>query len=295
MSRSFPEISVCVITFNHEQFITEAINSILAQKINVPYEIVISDDSSTDRTRSLCKDLVDQHPGLICLLSERENLGITGNFYRALSSCRGRYIAVCEGDDYWVDERKLARQFGVLEENAGYGLVYTDVEIKNTTTEALTRPHYYSGDVFDRLLQGNFINTLTVFFRKDQLELSSVSSGQLRYAFDHFYWLRIASVSRVFYMNEKSGCYRVHGNNFFLTGRITSKTERQKLYPEFILDAIHFFLDRNNEKQIISVSKTILLRKYLSSLFNTRISMAEFRYVWLMSKIICRNRRRPDF
>lgn len=295
MSTSFPEISVCVITFNHEQFIAEAINSILAQKIDVPYEIVISDDSSIDRTRSLCQDLADHHPTLINLLPEKENLGITGNFYRALSSCRGRYIAVCEGDDYWIDDRKLAMQFGFLEENAGYGLVYTDVEIKNTTTEVLSRPFYYAGDVFDKLLQGNFINTLTVCFRKDLLELSSVSINQLSYAFDHFYWLRIAAAARIFYMPEKSGCYRIHGNNFFLTGRITSKDERRKLYPGFILDSIHFFLDRNNVKQIITVRKKVLLRKYLSSLFKTGISMKEFRYMLLMLKIICRHGRRSDF
>jgi len=295
MSRSFPEISVCVITFNHEQFIAEAINSILAQKIDVPYEIVISDDSSTDRTRSLCQGLADRHPTIINLLPEKENLGITGNFYRALSSCRGRYIAICEGDDFWIDDRKLAIQFGFLEENPGYGLVYTDVEIKNTTTEVLSHPHYYAGDVFDKLLQGNFINTLTVFFRKDLLELPSVSSKQLRYAFDHFYWLRIAAAVRIFYMPERSGCYRIHGNNFFLTGRVTSKNERQKLYPGFILDSIHFFLDRNNEKQLITVRKKVLLRKYLSSLFNTSVSMKEFRYMLLMLKIICRHGRRSDF
>jgi glycosyltransferase involved in cell wall biosynthesis len=295
MSASFPEISVCVITFNHEQFITESINSILAQKIDVPYEIVISDDSSTDRTRLLCQNLADLHTGVINLLPEKENIGITRNFYRALSSCRGRYIAICEGDDYWIDDRKLAMQFGFLEENAGYGLVYTDIEIKNTTTEVLSRPCYYAGDVFDKLLQGNFINTLTVFFRKELLELSSVSSMQLRYAFDHFYWLRIAAAALIFYMPEKSGCYRIHGNNFFLTGRITSKDERQKLYPEFILDSIHFYLDRNNEKQLITVSKKVLLRKYLSSLFNTGISVKEFRYMLLMLKIICRHGRRSDF
>ena len=295
MSRSFPEISVCVITFNHEQFITEAINSILAQKIDVPYEIVISDDCSTDRTRTLCQELADHHPSVINLLPEKENLGITGNFYRALSSCRGRYIAVCEGDDYWIDDRKLAMQYSFLEENAGYGLVYTDVEIKNTTTEVLSRPRYYAGEVFDRLLQGNFINTLTVFFRKELPELSSVSSKQLRYAFDHFYWLRIAAVSRIFYMPEKSGCYRIHGNNFFLTGRITSKDERQKLYPEFIMDSIHFFLDRNDEQQIIRVSRKVLLRKYFSSLYNAGISFKEFRYIWKILKLICRPGRRSDF
>lgn len=295
MSTSFPEISVCVITFNHEQFIAESINSILAQKIDIPYEIVISDDSSTDGTRSVCQDMADHHPGIINLLPAKENLGITGNFYRALGSCRGRYIAICEGDDYWIDNRKLAMQFAFLEENAGYGLVYTDVEIKNTTTEVLSRPHYYAGEVFDRLLQGNFINTLTVFFRKDLLELSSVSIKQLRYAFDHFYWLRIAAAARIYYMPEKSGCYRIHGSNFFLTGRITSKDERQKLYPEFILDSIHFFLDRNNEKQLITVSKKVLLRKYLSSFFNTVISINEFRYILRMLKIIFRHRLQSDF
>jgi glycosyltransferase involved in cell wall biosynthesis len=295
MSRSFPEISVCVITFNHEQFIAEAINSILAQKIDVPYEIVISDDKSADRTRSLCQDLADQHPGLITLLPEKENLGITGNFYRALSSCRGRYIAICEGDDYWIDDGKLAMQFSFLEENAGYGLVYTDVEIKNSTTEVLSRPFYYAGDVFDRLLQGNFINTLTVFFRKDLLELSSVSTEQLRYAFDHFYWLRIAAAARIFYVAEKSGCYRIHGKNFCLTGRVTSKDERLKLYSGFILDSIHFFLERNKEKQMITVRKKVLLRKYFSSLISAGISMKEFRYMLLMSKIICRHGRQSDF
>lgn len=288
MSTLYPEISVCVITFNQEQFIAEAVNSILAQEISVPFEIVIGEDSSADDTRSICRELADIYPSVINLLPTERRLGIMANFLRTLSNCRGRYIAVCEGDDYWIDSGKLATQYNCLEKNVEYGLIYSDVEIRNTTPGELSRPHYFSGEVFGKLLEGNFINTPTVFFRKDLIKLSEINNDQIRYAYDHFFWLRIAASAQIFFMPVKSSCYRIHGSNFSLTGRISSKNERLKLYPEFILDAIHFYLNQNNERQLIRTGKKVLMRKWASSLLHSGVTMKELKYLWLMLKIICR-------
>ena len=288
MSPEVPEISICIITYNHELFITDAIKSILKQDISVPYEIIIGDDCSSDKTRQLCSDLAEEYPSVITLLPKENNLGITGNFFRTLAHCRGRYIAVCEGDDFWTDGQKLSKQYTFLEGNSDFGLVYTDIEIKNTSATAISWPQYFSGEIFDKLLSGNFINTLTVLFRKDLISIGEINKEQLTYAYDHFYWLRIAASSKIHFMPERSACYRIHGNNYSLTERNSSQKARRKSYPEFLLDAIHYYLDQNDHVLKIRVNKKLMFRKYLFGLLNSRKSISEVRYLWLMLKILSR-------
>jgi glycosyltransferase involved in cell wall biosynthesis len=112
-----PLISVFIITYNHEPYIAEAIEGVVMQKVDHPIEIIIGEDYSTDGTYAICQRYAQKYPELITLLPSARNLGMMGNFLRTLKSCKGRYIAFCEGDDYWVDERKLQKQIDFLEAN----------------------------------------------------------------------------------------------------------------------------------------------------------------------------------
>src|SRR6185295_15883149 len=104
MPETTPTVSVCVITFNHERFIAEAIESALAQKTRLDYEIVVGDDGSTDDTPRILARLAEQHAPRLRVVRRQENLGINRNLAATLQECRGRYIALLEGDDYWTDE-----------------------------------------------------------------------------------------------------------------------------------------------------------------------------------------------
>lgn len=113
-----PLVSVHMITYNHEKFIAQALDGILMQEVDFPYEIVIGEDKSTDRTREIVCDYQRRHPDKIRLHLSRENLyrqHLAG--YGPLSAGRGKYIAVCEGDDYWTDPKKLQKQVAWLEQH----------------------------------------------------------------------------------------------------------------------------------------------------------------------------------
>lgn len=119
-----PVVSVCMITYNHAQFIEEAIHGILNQKTDFPIELVIGEDCSTDSTREIIERYQQQFSDIIRLLPKCENLGVLKNFYRTLNACSGKYIALCEGDDCWTDPLKLQKQVDFLESHPDYSLCF---------------------------------------------------------------------------------------------------------------------------------------------------------------------------
>ena len=114
------KVSACIITYNHENYIRECLEGAINQIIDYDYEIVISDDKSSDNTLQICLDYASKYPNLIRILPSESNLGMIGNWIKSISNCKGEYIALCEGDDYWTDPYKLQKQVDFLEENHDY-------------------------------------------------------------------------------------------------------------------------------------------------------------------------------
>jgi glycosyltransferase involved in cell wall biosynthesis len=112
-----PVVSVCMITYNHEKYISEAINGILMQKTNFDIELIISEDCSTDKTREIAQRYALKYPDIIVLDLPTTNRGMSENFRTCLSKAKGKYIALCEGDDYWIDPLKLQKQVDALEQH----------------------------------------------------------------------------------------------------------------------------------------------------------------------------------
>lgn len=115
-----PLVSICCTTYNHGKFIQDAIEGFLMQKTNFPIEIIIHDDASTDNTATIVKQYAEKHPGLIITILQTINQYSQGikpwpNF--VFPKARGKYIALCEGDDYWTDPLKLQKQVDFLEGN----------------------------------------------------------------------------------------------------------------------------------------------------------------------------------
>lgn len=117
-----PKVSVAMITYNHVRYIVQAVESVLAQVTDFPFEIVLGDDLSTDGTRELVKDLAAKHPGRIRLLLHEKNLGHCGKFnlVATIRNCDGEYVALLEGDDFWNDPKKLQRQVDYLDAHPEY-------------------------------------------------------------------------------------------------------------------------------------------------------------------------------
>jgi len=129
-----PLVSICSTTYNLEKYIGEALESWLSQKTNFDYEIVICDDCSKDKTVVVIESFVEKYPNKIRLLKAAKNMGMMPNYIRSLQAARGKYIAVCDGDDYWIDENKLQLQVDFLESNTDFVACLTNSYVINELT-----------------------------------------------------------------------------------------------------------------------------------------------------------------
>ncbi|UCG42192.1 MAG: glycosyltransferase family 2 protein [candidate division WOR-3 bacterium] len=119
-----PFVSVAMITYNHERYVAQAIESVLMQETAFDYEVIIGEDCSTDGTRGIVADYSRKYPGRIRPLLHERNMGLHGmnNFIATLKACRGKYVAMLEGDDYWTDSMKLQKQVDFLERNSDFAV-----------------------------------------------------------------------------------------------------------------------------------------------------------------------------
>lgn len=123
-----PLVSVCVTTYNHEPYLAKALEAILAQRCDFGVEIVLGEDCSSDNTLAICRNYAEKYPEQITLITSTENVGWRENYRRCVEAAGGRYIAFCDGDDYWCDENRLAEQVALMEQNPAVGLCYTLAE-----------------------------------------------------------------------------------------------------------------------------------------------------------------------
>ena len=172
-----PFVSVVMITYNHEDYIGQAIEHVARQETSFPFELIIGEDCSTDRTRQIVFEYQKKYPNLIRIIISEKNVGARRNLLRTEVACRGKYIAYCEGDDYWHDPRKLQIQVDFLESNPNYGLVCSDARSYTVETGTLLenaisrRPNLCRTDdpYLQRLTGAILIWPLTVCMRTDLL------------------------------------------------------------------------------------------------------------------------------
>lgn len=123
------KLSVFVVTYNQERYIRQCLESIVAQKADFEYEVIIGDDASIDGTAVICDEFAAKYPQ-IQVYHHPKNLGLLGNWEFVMNKCKGEYIALVEGDDYWIDENKLQRQVDWLDAHPDYTLTFTRAEIQ---------------------------------------------------------------------------------------------------------------------------------------------------------------------
>ena len=122
------KLSVFVVTYNQERYIRQCLESIVTQKVDFEYEVIIGDDCSTDGTGAICDEFAAKYPQIL-VYHHPKNLGLLGNWEFVMNKCKGEYIALIEGDDYWIDENKLQRQVDWLYAHQDYTLTFTRAEI----------------------------------------------------------------------------------------------------------------------------------------------------------------------
>lgn len=170
------KIGVCIVTYNQEQYIAQAIESVLSQETDFSYKIYIGDDFSTDDTLKICSKFRDKFPDKIHLISNKENLGLvknTINVFKLIQADKVDFIAMLDGDDFWIDNSKLQKQVEFLEKNEDYGLVYTYATsyINNKIKTSFRRKELIDGFISLQKMKVTPISNNTVLFRTPLLKL----------------------------------------------------------------------------------------------------------------------------
>lgn len=164
------KVSVAMVTYNQERFLGQAIESALAQRTDFPFEIVLSDDCSTDGAPEIARRYAQQYPERIRLLTHETNLGLTRNIAQTIEACHGEYVANLEGDDYWTDTEKLQRQVDYLDANRDCSWCFTRATVIDADGGPIASPDvvrtvrekYTLADYLERQFQPRFC---TVMFR----------------------------------------------------------------------------------------------------------------------------------
>jgi|ERR1043165_1073969 glycosyltransferase involved in cell wall biosynthesis len=206
------DVSVCLICYNQEKFIAEAIDSVLKQNHTFKMEIVISDDKSTDNTPAIIKAYADKYPDKIKFNPSPVNLGMLRNWERALKLCKGRYIALLEGDDFWNDPDKLQKQFKILEEDPGFAMSCTNAIMKHDSGEPDKVYVLKTGPRFTRadMMEYNFIPTCSILMR-NYISDTFFKPPYFKSPFaDWIVNFLVAGHGDIHFLNEFSCTYRIH-------------------------------------------------------------------------------------
>ena len=163
------KVSIVSITYNQEKYIRETLEGFVAQRTDFDFEIVVADDCSTDNTPVIIKEYVKNYPNIFRPILRKKNIGAQQNFIGALKAAKGKYIALCEGDDYWTDPNKLQLQADFLDDHTEFALCFHKVRIvfENNKKEGYIFPDLITNSnfTFEQLLKENYIQTNSVLYR----------------------------------------------------------------------------------------------------------------------------------
>ncbi|MCC5924107.1 MAG: glycosyltransferase [Crocinitomicaceae bacterium] len=225
-----PLVSISCITYNHALFIRECFEGFLMQKTNFEFEILVHDDASTDGTAEIIKEYEANYPHLFKVIYQTENQYSKGiktmnprfNYPRA----RGKYIALCEGDDYWTDPYKLQKQVDFLEANEDYSICFHEVKIlkeNELIDDYITREVSETSTIKD-LAYGNYMHTNTVVFRRLKENYPEwflkVNAGDYSL---HLYNAQFGKIKKI---KEVMSVYRIHHSNIWVNQNSTAMNSK---------------------------------------------------------------------
>jgi glycosyltransferase involved in cell wall biosynthesis len=203
-----------MITYNHAEYIRDAIEGVLKQVTDFPIELIIGEDRSTDNTREICQQFAVRFPEKIILLPAEQNLGMMQNFLRTFRACSGSYMAFLEGDDYWTDSQKLQKQVDFLKLNPAYSLCFHNVLKRTIGRDIVSESPYIlklEKDNFNTedLLRQYFTPTCSfVCVRYPDFDLPDwfqyCKSGDIPFL------LLLSLKGSIRYIDEIMGVYRIH-------------------------------------------------------------------------------------
>ena len=221
-----PLVSICMITYNHEKFIKEAIHGVLKQKVSFDFEFIISNDASSDDTDSYIQEIINANPQIkFKYFNHSKNKGMIENFLFTLKACKSKYIALCEGDDYWTDSYKLQKQVDFLESHPDYEVCFTNIEVVNSLGEKkkdklIANPKKYSFTHKDMTI---WAPTLTrVFKNRDFSVLNKPAPGM-----DTYMLVYQSTLGKIRFLDEITGSYRIHDGGVYNQKKLGQKFQHK--------------------------------------------------------------------
>ena len=289
-----PKLSVRLQCYQHGQYLAQAIESVLAQKTNFPFELVIADDCSDDDSESIIHAYQKKYPNLIRVLDRRDpsyqvkrkELGRLYNFTSAVDACRGQYIALLDGDDYWTDPHKLEIQVNFLEANKDYAICFHKTtrlgsdKIHKDTNEPKT-------DSFgtQELLLENIIETASCVCRSNLFESwpSWFYSSPIG---DFPYHILNSLKGKIKYIDRNMAVYRIHNQSAWAVAPALFRYKNKLL--TYILVSYEIFDNKN--KILKPVIIKILLKIFRHSVIKKDSRRQGFHALLLATKLLCFNK-----
>lgn len=206
-------VSICIVVYNHENYLAQAIESVIKQQTDFQFEIIIGDDCSTDNSQEIIKNYSEKYSNIIAVLRDK-NLGATRNGMDLISKAKGKFIAWLDGDDFWIDKNKLQKQVDFLENNIEYCAIGTRSKVVDENNNILPYKHYASNEI---ITPSNYSKTVmpnigSIMFDSSILKNDFDSVLELfishRIILDWTLYLYILDHSDIFIMKPPMHCYR---------------------------------------------------------------------------------------
>ena len=255
-----PLVSILCDAYNHEGFIKQTLEGFLNQQTTFPFEIIIHDDASTDNTATIIKEFVNRYSLIIRPVFQKENqYSQKINFWSDITfpMAKGKYIALCEGDDYWIDELKLQKQVDFLESNEEYVITWTDFYNKKENDLVPndfrnTLPDIYTID-FDTIFQPYCTYTLTSVFRTDSVNPQDYK--KFKYAKDNTLYALALCNGKGAFMNFQGAVYRWHSGGIYSLQKTFFQRYSSYLNIKEIFENIPQSRTKNIQKVMVSLLK----------------------------------------
>lgn len=278
-------VVVWMVAYNHEKFIEQAIESIMVQQTNFSYKLFIGEDFSKDSTREICENLKLKYPNKIELFLHKINIGATQNgifMYKQCIKSKAKYIALCEGDDYWTDPLKLQKQIDFLENNLDHNICFHRANLLKKNMLSLHEiPEEFDNNSFhyiELLKHYNFISTASVVLRNMENFYFPDSFHNIPFG-DMAIFRIFAKNKKIFCIPEIMSVYRIHDNGIW-SG--LSQLKNQLAYLDFY--KIIYEVLNENEKAVV-INKMIKLKKEISNFkFPKNRLLAKIYYIYLNLK-----------
>ncbi|WP_158555782.1 glycosyltransferase [Peribacillus glennii] len=272
-------VSINCITYNHENYIADAIESFIMQKTNFDFEIQIGEDCSTDNTRTIVQKYASMHPGKIKLITSEKNVGARQNSMRLRSNAKGKYIAICEGDDFWTDPYKLQKQVDYMESNPECSMCFHAAEIveeSGTPTKEFVRPYQQTckSPIEDIISGGGgFCATPSILYKKKFME-DPPEFYKNAHVGDYPMQMIVASQGYAYYIDEVMAAYRAGGHSSW-TSKLNSGVnvvDKKIKVKQGDIKLLNEFNHYTYNKYESVIENTIMLREFEILLLENRIN-----------------------